>query len=251
MYLGIIVLLIIVCIVNFNCIVHSKILGGTLISLYKNVYDIDLSDCTQTKFLTFNEFFTRPCYRPISNGKQDLVSPVDGEITTYGPIKKNTLLQAKGKRYNLKDLIQIDIPKVQYEYATFYLHPKNYHRVHLPYDAKLIGYKDINGLSLPVNMLAINNLNGIYTNNTRSILVFDVNGYTLIVVLVGAMFVDSIQHITKLGTYKKGDEIAKFNLGSTVIMIYDKDLFELSDTILYKVRARQSIGNIKNNYNSF
>jgi phosphatidylserine decarboxylase len=243
MYLGILVVLLMLTfvVVNLHSVTHSKMLATPLILLYRIVYNVDLSDAQTRNFRTFNDFFTRKVVRKIED---EIVSPVDGLILTYGRIKNKTLLQIKGKRYRVDELLQGELPAVNYNYVTFYLHPREYHRVHLPCDANLISYKDIIGRSLPVNILALTYVDGLYTENTRSVLVFEVNGRLLILVLVGALFVDSVDHIKKLGHYKKADEVGKFNAGSTVVMIYDASLLTLDNPIKEKQKFGQRIGKL-------
>lgn len=216
----ILLFIIITIIINLDYIAKSR-LSAIAIPLYKHCYGIK---DRHSDYYSFNDFFTRKKHRPIQSG---VVSPVDSTILAFGPVNDDTLIQAKGKSYSLHDLVGFS-PHVNLNFITFYLHPSDYHRVHMPCDATLILAKDIPGYKLPVNMLAVNNINGLYTSNKRSVLVFTTSeGKLLILVLVGAIFVNSIDHVTRFKKYKKGDEIGKFNFGSTVIMLYEPNQFQL------------------------
>ena len=104
---------------------------------------------------------------------------------------------------------------------TIYLAPYNYHRVHLPYQGKILGNQIIGGMAYKVNEQALKKINALYTKNTRQISQFESSKVNFCMIMVGAMNVSSISITDKnKDTYKKGEEFARFNLGSTVLMLF-------------------------------
>ncbi len=225
----IVVLLLILIVVNLQSIAASTlpIISKPLIYGFKTIYGIKLEDYKRksiSDYMSLNDFFTREIESRVM--EDGVVSPVDGKILQRGAIDGLAMIQAKGKKFTLPQFLQVDDPARMEngDFVTIYLAPYNYHRVHMPCDGTLIAVKQIAGQSLPVNMFAVNNVSGLYSVNERVVMVFDVNGYYMILVLVGALFVDSIDYTTKLGAYKKGDEVGKFNFGSTVVMLFEHGL---------------------------
>ena len=222
------IIVLVIIIINLDYVTKTKA-SAYVIPLYATYYNIDTHSIDPNDYSCFNDYFTRKVDRLIGKG---LVSPVDGEIVSYGSIDNDTMIQAKGKTYSCSELLGFDLPQDNLQYITFYLSPRNYHRIHCPFDGKLIFTKDISAnWNIPVNKLAINNINGIYTNNKRSILVFETELGLLILVLIGSIFVNSIEHVVDHTYYNKGDSLGKFNFGSTVIMIYSPYLLKLDDKI--------------------
>jgi phosphatidylserine decarboxylase len=197
-------------------------------------YQIDLTLAQKENiedYSCFNDFFTRelkPDVRPIGEG---FISPVDGVISQSGEIINNTLIQAKGKNYTLQGLLGRD-ESFQY-FATIYLSPKDYHRIHAPLNGTLLKMHYIPGNLFSVNATAVNGVNNLFARNERVVCYFD----TYTIVLVGAIFVGSMQtvwhgHITPpYGkefsidyanqdiVLNKGNELGRFNMGSTVILL--------------------------------
>src|SRR5579872_5500884 len=140
-------------------------------------YQVDLSSAVSDKlddYRNFNAFFTRalkPSSRPIDPGKELLVNPVDGCISQIGQLEKNSLLQAKGSYYTLEALLGGEkLPQISFEnghYATFYLSPKDYHRVHLPLNGQLIQTIYVPGSLFSVNLLATQNIPQLFARNER------------------------------------------------------------------------------------
>jgi len=227
----VIVFLLILVVVNLQTIAASTspIISKPLIYGFKTVYGIKLDDYKRKSvndYTSLNDFFTREIEsRDMEEG---VVSPVDGKILQRGSIDGLAMIQAKGKKFTLPQFLQVDDPARMEngDFVTIYLAPYNYHRVHMPCDGTLVAVKRITGKSLPVNMFAVNNVSGLYNVNERVVMVFDVDGYYMIVVLVGALFVDSIDYATRLGRYKKGDELGKFNFGSTVVLLFEQGLIK-------------------------
>lgn len=219
-------------------------------------YQVDLSQSRREHvqdYQHFNDFFTRelkPDIRPIGDG---LVSPVDGVVSEFGAINKGVLIQAKGKKYALNALLG-NANKFQY-FATIYLAPNDYHRVHAPHNGKLLKMDYISGALFSVNKQTTHFVDNLFTRNERVVCYFDT--YTL--VLVGAIFVGSIQTVWhgmitppygkrfsvdythKNISLKKGDELGRFNMGSTVILLSNTHNFNLH--IGQRVKLGQNLAN--------
>lgn len=195
---------------------------------------------------TFNQFFIRqlkPQIRPIAAGEKDIACPVDGVIAQLGAVNKNQLLQAKYVYYDLETLLGGDTTLVQSFYdgsfITLYLAPNNYHRVHMPLSGKLQKTVYVPGSLFSVNRMTSDIIPNLYTRNERLISIFDTEAGSMAVILVGAMFVGSIQTVWMNAPVRasqkhteiypnhpvltKGAELGHFKMGSTVIILYQKD----------------------------
>lgn len=212
-------------------------------------YKIDLSIATTdnlNNYPTFNDFFTRalkPSARPINPEKNIIVSPIDGCISQIGKIEKSTLLQAKGSLFTVNELFGNQTNNLRAfddgHFATFYLSPKDYHRVHAPFDGKLIQTIYIPGKLFSVNPLATEKIPKLFARNERLVCIFDTAIGPMAVVLIGAMLVGKIQ--TSWGLTEranniitrdyamaeninlhKGAELGRFLMGSSVILLFGK-----------------------------
>ncbi len=215
-------------------------------------YQVNLDEAESADvedYLSFNEFFTRglkPKSRPISSSL--VVSPVDGTVSQSGYIKDSQIIQAKGHYFEVSQLLASESASIfnNGQFSTIYLSPKDYHRVHMPFDAKLISMRYIPGNLFSVNQRTVNKVKGIFARNERIVCHFDASFGEAVFVLVGAIFVGSMQtswqgQITPpYGKYvkaydytdkefelNKGDEVARFNMGSTVIMLLPEGAPEL------------------------
>lgn len=218
-------------------------------------YGVMLSEAKVTDidaYKNFNAFFTRELkagIRPIGKG---LVSPVDGRLSQSGAIEKGLLIQAKGKKYSLNALLG-NTKKFQ-NFATLYLSPSDYHRIHAPLDGQLLKMDYISGDLFSVNAKTADSVDNLFARNERVICYFD--SYTLI--LVGAIFVGSMQTVwhglitpcrkKRFGIdyqnqnihLKKGDELGRFNMGSTVILLSNTHSFNLKIGQKFKLGASLS-----------
>jgi len=211
-------------------------------------YPVNLKEAIEeqpTAYNSFNDFFIRrlkPELRPISAGEQDIISPVDGTIAQFGCIKKGQLLQAKQAYFDLTKLLGGDEADATFfydgDYATFYLAPHNYHRVHMPIDGKLLKTIYIPGRFFSVNHQTTQHVPQLYVKNERLITLFDTQAGRMAVILVGAMIVGYIQlawmqsprirrrvsqEIQESIVLKKGEELGYFKLGSTVILLFENN----------------------------
>jgi len=215
---------------------------GTFVKLYK----VDLSDAEfeiVKSYPDFSAFFTRalkPHARPIDADPKVLVSPVDGTVSALGPIRNGTMIQAKGFDYTVSDLLGGSKTAAFFQkgsFCTIYLAPHNYHRIHMPANGKLREWGYQPGRLFSVSVGAVNRIPKLFTRNERVFAVFETDFGPLGVVLVGALFVGSIEtvwngrvtppHGHEAGTYSpmtpvvlmRGRELGRFNMGSTVILL--------------------------------
>lgn len=231
---------------------NSKIswLKNFLIHTFIKKYQVNMSEAikpTANDYETFNDFFTRhlkPGCRPISEAT--IVSPADGSICEFGNIENQTLLQAKNHSYTLSALLANNPAMIKQfdggSYLTVYLAPKDYHRVHMPYNGKIAKMIHVPGNLYSVNIETAKNIPNIFANNERVITLFNSDLGPFAVILVGACLVAGI-HIKWHGQVsprkskgitswsypnqdtllKKGDELGHFQFGSTAIILFPKN----------------------------
>ncbi|BBM87921.1 archaetidylserine decarboxylase [Candidatus Uabimicrobium amorphum] len=240
-----------------------------LIATFVRAYKVSMNEAVPAKYRTFNEFFTRalrPECRPIDEDTHSIVSPVDGIVGYSGEIKRDTLIQAKGREYSLdafvanKEYAEIFRGGV---YMTIYLSPSHYHRIHTPVAGKVTSLNYIPGKLYPVNPFAINNIDHIFSKNERliSIIESDTAG-KVAVVKVGATNVGKIKvvydSVTSNNFWRKGvfktyedvnlqkcEELGRFELGSTVVLLFEKGKVKLTqDTPESDVLLGQKIAEV-------
>ncbi|MFC2995993.1 archaetidylserine decarboxylase [Acinetobacter sichuanensis] len=225
---------------------ENLIIKNIAIQAFKVQYGIDLSIAQQTdalKYKSFNEFFTRALkegVREIDTDANSIVSPADGAISQLGKVKEGDVFQAKGQSFSVEKLIgdpQLAVPFKNGEFATVYLSPRDYHRVHMPFAGTLTETLYIPGELFSVNQTIAENVPGLFARNERMVCLFDTELGRMAVVLVGAMIVAGIEtvatgkvkpsgrveldhHELKL---EKGDELGRFYLGSTAIVLFEQN----------------------------
>ena len=257
--------------------IRTKSIKDFLIRRFVSIYKVDVEEAAlpvPDGYPSFNDFFTRQLVdgaRPIDSSVNAIISPVDGTVSAAGNIVSDTLLQAKGMHYSLSELLMTDIEDVDRlsdgSFATLYLAPHNYHRVHCPLPANLVAARYVPGALYSVNATTVSLLPGLFTRNERLTLHFDSDAGPIILIFVGALHVGSIstpwtgqirprrkgvvQDIDILkkgypGNVNKGDLLGWFNMGSTVIMLLPPDSCELSSELGagQTVRMGQAIGRI-------
>jgi len=217
------------------------------IELFCKAFDVNLEEAVNPdpkSYRTFNEFFTRalkPELRPIAKTK--LVSPVDGTISQFGQIVNGSLLQAKGIDYSLEALLGGNPERAKrYQnghFITIYLSPRDYHRIHMPCAGKLTEQTHVPGRLFSVAKHTVNTIKGIFARNERVIASFDSDFGPMAVILVGAINVAAIETVwaglitpprgetitskvyrDKRIQLEKGEEMGRFNMGSTVILLF-------------------------------
>ncbi|EOY4404602.1 TPA: archaetidylserine decarboxylase [Klebsiella michiganensis] len=234
-----------------------------LINAFIARYGVDMQAArgeTAEDYENFNAFFTRRLkahLRPIATRPQDIASPADGTLGQFGTLESDTLVQAKGHKYSLQDLLGGDteraLPFINGEYATIYLSPRDYHRVHMPLSGMLREMVYIPGKLFSVNSVTTGAVPRLFARNERVVCRFDTEQGPLAIVLVGAMIVSSIHtvwhglvspHADMIQTFtyqetdntairlNKGDELGHFMLGSTVIMLFGANQMQWDKALL-------------------
>ena len=219
-----------------------------LITRFARAFDVDLEEVkleVPDDFATFNDFFVRELKegaREIDDDDHALVSPVDGTVSAAGRIGGDTIFQAKGLDYSLDDLLATDLDEAAHyidgRFATIYLAPYNYHRVHAPLAGELVAARYVPGDLFSVNEATTQLVPGLFARNERVICHFSSELGPMAVILVGAIFVGSIETVwhgevhaqrgqptkwvyrgDKRLRFDAGAEIGRFNMGSTVIIL--------------------------------
>ena len=222
----------------------TKLIGG-----FVEKYGVDMSEAANpdiASYKSFNEFFTRALKsgaRPLAEA--DLICPVDGAISQFGAIKRDQIFQAKGHAYSTTALVGGDAALAkQFEdghFATLYLSPKDYHRIHMPCDGQLLRMIHVPGDLFSVNPQTARGVPGLFARNERVVCVFDSAHGPFVLTLVGATIVGSMATVwhgivnpprvsdvrewrynDQQTLLKQGDEMGRFMLGSTVVMLFPK-----------------------------
>ncbi|MDE4083760.1 phosphatidylserine decarboxylase [Planococcus maritimus] len=192
-----------------------------------NAYKIELGDIDRTSsdYTSLHDFFTRSLKaqaRPIAD--TELVSPVDGRIEIHGAIQDDSQFKVKGIDYSLVELLGSEQMAARYangQYAILYLSPADYHRIHSPADGEVVKQYMLGEKSYPVNRLGLTYGKTPISGNRRLITELETPHGRVLVVKVGAMYVNSIE-LTEFGNeWKKGQEVAYFSFGSTVALFFE------------------------------
>ena len=238
-----------------------KILKSFLIKLFFFIYKPDLTEAELSnpqEYSSFNHLFTRrlkPNSRAFKSAAKVIISPVDGEITDFGNLSKGKLIQAKKYKYDIYELLDEKQTTKIFDKGSFisiYLAPKNYHRIHFPYGGKISKTKHIPGSLLSVNKRSQISIPSLYTKNERAWVSVTSEGFSYLVVCVGAFMVGSIvpfwaSDISKkttqlisswnngpskeLNSVDKAQELGFFQMGSTIILIFSNE-FKLNNNFL-------------------
>ena len=249
---------------------QSPILKSLLINQFSKIYKVDLSEAQRSDpadYKSFNDFFTRtlaPDARPMVDREELLACPADGQVSQAGRIEQGQLLQAKGHTYSLNSLAGVLAEGFDGgDFSTIYLAPKDYHRIHLPFSGRLNATLAIPGALFSVNGHTENNISGLFARNERLVCRFETPFGPMLIILVGAMIVASIatdwegpqspyqrEILTHYDlSYRRGDSIGQFLLGSTVICCFPPNTVELAQTIKTgnTVRMGQALGSVTPN----
>lgn len=247
-----------------------------LIRWFIGQYQVDLSEALEpnpTAYRNFNGFFTRALKlnaRPLAVGERVICCPVDGTVSQMGVAADDVLVQAKGRSFSLTALLGGDSARAQPfqggAFTTLYLSPRDYHRIHMPLAGQLREMIHIPGKLFSVSPLTTRVVPDLFARNERVAALFDTEAGPMAVVLVGAINVASIETVwagtvtPPLGTtirhwtypatgekavsLAKGDELGRFNMGSTVILLFGPDAVNWESTITADtvVRMGQHLG---------
>ncbi len=229
-----------------NC--RCRWLKNRLIYYFITYFKVDLSYSAiedYRQFATFNDFFTRSLkagIRPVGEG---VVSPVDGRLSALGQIEGNQIFQAKGHHYSLSALLGGDTDLAQQfsggSFLTAYLAPRDYHWFHLPVSGRLLSVHYIPGRLFSVNPATVASVDGLFARNERVVFLFESEYGLFALIAVGAMVVGNIGMVgrglinspeqtamlwdvaSENRCFNKGDKLGYFQLGSTVIVLFQKD----------------------------
>lgn len=226
-----------------------------LISWFVRRYKVNMEEANNpdvNSYATFNEFFTRALRtgsRPLS--RDEFICPVDGAISQFGVIEQDQLFQAKGHTYSTTALVGGDQKlAAQFQngnFATLYLSPRDYHRIHMPCDGRLAQMIYIPGDLFSVNPVTARGVPGLFARNERVVCVFETGQGMFVLALVGATIVGSMATVwhgvvnpprsrdVRVWNYgkqsvelKKGDEMGRFLLGSTVVMLFQNNVLQFN-----------------------
>ena len=244
---------------------HSRnsLIKNIFISWFKNHYKVDMSLAVNEEplsFETFNHFFTRtlkPEVRPLCEDSNSIICPVDGAVSQIGNIEGDSIFQAKGHSYSLAQLLaeQGDWCNAfrNGSFTTLYLSPKDYHRIHMPCSGTLKQMTYIPGKLFSVSPLTASMIPGVFARNERVLCFFETELGPMALIMVGAMIVGSMEtvwhgcvtpphgprikhwHYTDTQTgkqYDKGAEMGRFNLGSTVILLFAENRISWNEKIV-------------------
>jgi phosphatidylserine decarboxylase len=235
---------------------------NTFLRIFLSVYRLNMAEAVQPDpfaYRSFNDFFTRalrPGVRPVAAQPDAVVSPVDGTVSQCGAIEGELLIQAKGQNYSLQELLAGDAEAVATyrggSFACIYLAPYNYHRIHMPYAGTARDNVYVPGELFSVNAATARAVPRVFARNERLICDFATPLGRMAVILVGALFVGSIETVhcgevnppprgkkmpTRIATglgrqFAKGEELGRFNMGSTVILLFERNRVAWESTLV-------------------
>ncbi|MGD8408011.1 MAG: archaetidylserine decarboxylase [Thiohalophilus sp.] len=225
---------------------------NVFIRTFIRLFNVNMSEAQEpepTRYPDFNHFFTRalkPEARPLSIQDNTIICPVDGTVSQLGRIEEEQLFQAKGHHYSLATLLG-NHEKWSHtfhggSFATLYLSPRDYHRIHMPVSGTLTEMLHVPGRLFSVNPTTVKRVPNLFARNERVICLFDTVHGPMAMILVGAIFVASIETVwhgtvtppthheiqhwdyhSHPVTLQEGEEVGRFNMGSTVILLFGKD----------------------------
>lgn len=240
---------------------RNPVVKNALIKGFIRLYQVDLDEAAQSdpaQYACFNDFFTRALktgVRPLAANEASLLSPADGVVSQSGRLTAGQLIQAKGKTYDLTRLLggspERAAPFMNGHFATIYLSPKDYHRLHMPLAGTLKEMILVPGRLFSVNQTTSEQVPDLYGRNERVIAVFDTEIGPMALVLVGALFVASIEttwhgvvtppqgQSIKAWNYPntppalaRGEEMGRFNMGSTIIVLFGPEAIDWQESLM-------------------
>ena len=235
-------------------------------------YQVNMNEAANSdikSYSTFNEFFTRPLRKDARTiSETPYICPVDGAISEFGSIKQDQIFQAKGHNFSTTALLGGDAKlAAQFQngqFANIYLSPKDYHRIHMPCDGRLLRMIYVPGELFSVNPTTARGVPGLFARNERVVCVFENNGSQFVLTLVGATIVGSMQttwhgivnpprskevrewnYQEQAIVLKKGEEMGRFLLGSTVVMLFPENSMAFNST--WKAACAVKLGEVMGN----
>jgi phosphatidylserine decarboxylase len=233
---------------------HSSV-SRYVIPMFIRNYQIPVSEAEKelSEYHSLNAFFTRrlkPGMRPIDTSEHSLTSPVDARITAMGDISSGTILNVKGQDYSVQELLHhsphLELYKNGYVFVL-YLSPTDYHRIHSPVTGVKMESEHIRGRVYPVNDFGMTHMPSVLCRNERLITYIAHSFGEVAVIKVGAMNVSSIQYTDQsVKEWNKGDDLAYFEFGSTVVLLMENGTFTPRDDLKPgdAVRMGQCLGEL-------
>jgi phosphatidylserine decarboxylase len=249
-----------------------------LIYWFQRHFGVDMSEVRQADpraYASFNDFFTRalrPDARPLPDSEDTVISPVDGTVSQLGRIQDDRIFQAKGHRFTLSELLGGDAARARAfhagHFATLYLSPRDYHRIHMPCSGQLRDSTYIPGRLFSVAPYTVRSISRLFARNERLAARFSTDAGPMAMVLVGALFVGCIEtvwagvvtpphgHWVRVRRHdtpdsdtvrlERGEEMGRFNMGSTVILLFGPDAVAWRDDLQpgVQVKMGQVIGQV-------
>ncbi len=243
-------------------------LKNRAIGVFVRLFGVDMTEAAESDFRTypsFNAFFTRRLregVRPLAPA--DIVCPVDGTVSQLGAIREGLIFQAKGRHYTTAELLGGDEARAAGfaggSFATIYLSPRDYHRVHMPIEGRLTATVYIPGKLFSVNPTTADRVDRLFARNERLVCYFDTPAGPMALILVGAMIVAGIEtvwsgqvtppprgpvardfaELPAPVALAKGEEMGRFMLGSTVVLLYPPGSIEWEES--YRAGSRTRLG---------
>lgn len=253
----------------------NRTLKSLLIGFVATRFNINLEEAENSElgsYETFNQFFTRALKedaRPLPTANDAVLSPADGMVSQSGEISNGRIFQAKGKDFGVTELLGGDTELGKQflggKFATIYLSPKDYHRLHMPITGKLTKMVHVPGRLFSVNPTTVEGVPGLFARNERVVALFETESGPMALILVGAIFVSSIETVwhgevtppttttvqfwdysdqDKPVVLQKGEEMGRFNMGSTIIVLFGKNQIDWSDELVSEagVKVKSQIG---------
>ncbi len=249
------------------------ILKNVFIRSIVSLYGVNMAEAkfqNLDHYASFNDFFTRELKegaRPMSQDSDAIVCPADGAVSQAGSVQEGKIFQAKGHHYTALELLGGDVERAEAfkngSFATIYLSPKDYHRLHMPLSGTLKEMVHVPGRLFSVNNTTVNAVPNLFARNERVVCLFDTDAGPMALILVGAIFVSSVETVwhgvvtppsisepktwryeTDAPVLEKGAEMGRFNMGSTIIVLFGKDKARWKDELVAgsPVKLGESIG---------
>lgn len=252
--------------------IETPLLKNAIIWTYQKITGADTAFAVEKnpyRYRSLNDFFTRALAageRSIDEEPQAFISPVDGRCAVFGSIEAGQLHQAKTRQYSLAALLNSAKYAEAFEggsSVTLYLAPDDYHRIHMPCDARLTAMSFCPGDKHSVAIDLLEHIPNLFAGNERLVCHFDTEFGAMALIMVGALNVSSIETVwhgelrdsgdnhyrySPAKTFKKGEEIGRFNLGSTVILCCSEDMIDFNNPKLgngNKIRMGEAIGTLR------
>ena len=248
--------------------IQSPAIRRLTISTFLKGYDVNMAEAVQSDpfaYRSFNDFFTRALRddaRPIAAAPELVVSPVDGTLSQRGSITDGRILQAKGQYYSTLELLAGNRESAEMykdgSFACIYLAPYNYHRIHMPVDGKTLSTVYVPGDLFSVNAATARAVPRLFARNERVICEFQTAFGRMALILVGALFVGSMEtvHCGEINPpprarkqpivinrgegrdFTKGEELGRFNMGSTVVLLFERNRVEWANAFQAEVKVK-------------